>query len=100
MLYDHIPADNRNLLTVVDNFGYVVTISNKNLKLFLIWLNFDLLFLNKPDSLHSDIDAEFFNATLKTYLEEKLNHIQDSSFHSQCQGAAEAFNKTFLSFYI
>ena len=53
----------------------------------------------KSYSLQSYNDQEFVNATLKTYLEkEGRNHIQDLPYHSQNQGAVEAFNKIVLNF--
>ena len=48
MLYDHIPVDNRNLLTMVDHFISLVGLCQcltKNLKLLLMQLNFYLLFI-------------------------------------------------------
>ena len=40
-------------------------------------------------------EKEFTNKTLNTYLEGiDVNHLYDSPYHPQSQGAIEAFNKT------
>ena len=102
MLYDHIPADNRNLLTMVDHFskfGRVVSIPNKKSQIVLDAIKLWFALHGKPDSLQSDNGTEFVNSTLKTYLEkEGVNHIRGSPYHPQSQGAVEAFNKTILKF--
>ena len=102
MLYDHIPADNRNLLTMVDHFskfGWVVSIPNKKFQTVHDAIKLWFALHGKPDSLQSDNDTEFVNSTLKTYLEkEGVNHIRGSPYHLQSQGVVEAFNKTILKF--
>ena len=102
MLYDHISADNRNLLTMVDHFskfGWVESIPNKKTQTVLDAIKPWFALHEKPDSLQSDNGTEFANSTLKTYLEkEGVNHIRGLSYHPQSQGAVEAFNKTILKF--
>ena len=102
MLYDHIPADNRKLLTMVDHFrrfGWVVSIPNKKSQTVLDTIKLWFALHGKPDSLQSDNGTEFVNSTLKTYLEkEGVNHIWCSPYHPQSQGAEEVFNKTILKF--
>ena len=87
MLYDHIPADNRKLLTMVDHFskfGWVVPIPNKKLKTVLDAIKLWFALYGKPDSLQSDNDTELVNSTLKTYLKkEGVNHIRGSPYRLQ-----------------
>ena len=48
MLNDNIPADNKNLLMMVDNFsklGWVVLIYSNNFKPLLMQLNFDFPYM-------------------------------------------------------
>ena len=102
MLYDHIPADNRNLLIMVDHFskfGWVVSIPNKKSQTVHDTIKLWFALHEKLDSLQSDNGTEFVNSTLKTYLEkEGVNHIRGSPYHPQSQGAVEAFNKSILKF--
>ena len=74
MLYDHIPTDNRNLLTLVDlfsKFWWVMSIPNKKSQTVLDAIKFWFALHGKPDSLQSDNGIELVNSTLKTYLEKK-----------------------------
>ena len=100
MLYDHIPADNRNLLTMLGHFskfGWVVSIPNKKSQTVLDAIKLWIALQWKPDSLQSDNGTEFVNSTLKTYLEkEGVNHIRGPPYHAQSQGSVEAFNKIIL----
>ena len=70
MWYDHIPSDNRNLLTMVDHlskFGWVVSIPNKKSQTVLDVIKLWCALHWKPNSIHSDNGTEFVNSILKTY---------------------------------
>ena len=67
MLYDQIPADNRNLLTMVDHFNkfsWVVSIPYKKSQTVLDAIKLWLALHGKADSLQSDNGTEFVNSTL------------------------------------
>ena len=54
MIYDHIPSDNRNLLTMVNyfsKFGWVVSILNKKSQTVLDSIKFWFALHEKLDSL-------------------------------------------------
>ena len=97
ILYDHIPADNRNLLIMVDHFSKfsrVVSIPNC-FDAIKLWFALHV----KPHSFLSDNNTEFVNSTLKTYFGKNgVNNIRGSPFHPQSQGAVEAFYITILKF--
>ena len=104
MLYVHIPADNRNLLTMVDHFskfGWVVPIPNKKSQTVLDAIKLWFALHGKPDSLQSDNGTEFANSTLKTYLEkEGVNHIQSLHITHKVKVLWKHLLKLYLSFYI
>ena len=98
MLFDHIPADNRNtlkLLIVLVNLAGLCQSLTQNLNLFLMQLNFDLLFVE--NQIHFKvIMVQSLSMQLKYLLKKGVNHIRGFSYHPQSQGAVEAFNKTIL----
>ena len=62
MLYDYIPADNRNLHTIVDHFskfGWTVSIPNEKSKTVLDGIRLWFALHRKPDSLQSDNGTRF-----------------------------------------
>ena len=69
MLYDHISADNKNLLAMVNHFskfGWVVLIPKKSqtvLDAIKLWF----ALYGIPDSLQSNNGTEFVNTTLMSY---------------------------------
>ena len=57
--------------------------------------------LFKTKNLHLDNGEEFRNKVIESYLKENnINHIIESPYNSQHQGAVKAFNKTFKIFDI
>ena len=54
------------------------------------------VFINEyPEKLQSDNGKEFSNNLVKSYLEKiEVDHIFVTHYHSQSQGAIEAFNST------
>ena len=87
-------------------FNYILTVIDHFSKYSWVYLrvskhgelnrdkNSSVFIIEHPDILHTDNGKEFWNKNVAKFLENRgIRHVLGAPYHSQSQGAIEAFNK-------